>query len=313
VSRSAFIVRRLVQTIPLLLGVLLLAFVLLQVAPGDPARTVAGQRASPEELDRVRAELGLDDPLPAQYLNYVADTIRGDLGTAIRKKIPVTEVIVDALPVTLALIGLGAILSLLLAVPLAHWAASGRDRAPDHAVRGFSLLTLTMPTFFVGILLLVFIALPTGWFPVSGYGDSFTDHLRALVLPSVTIAIALAPLLVRSMRSEFIGILNSDYVAMARASGIGGRRMLFRHQLPNAVLPTITLLAVSVGYLLFGIVVVEVTFGLPGLGSEMANAVDGRDYPVIQGITLVFALIVVLTSVAADILYTLIDPRVELR
>ena len=312
-SRGAYIIRRLLLTIPLLLGVLLLAFVLLQVAPGDPARTLAGQRATPEELDQVRSKLGLDESLPVQYVNYVGDAVRGDLGTSIRKKIPVTQVIAHSLPVTLALISLGGVLALVLAVPLAQWAARKRDRPPDHAVRAFSLITLTMPAFLVGILLLVFIALPTGWFPVSGYGDSLPDHLRALVLPSLTIAIALAPLLVRSMRSDFIGILDSDYVAMARASGIGGWRLALRHQLPNAVLPTITLLAVSVGYLLFGIVVVEVTFGLPGLGSEMAAAVDGRDYPVIEGLTIVFALLVVLASLAADVLYTLIDPRVELR
>lgn len=312
-GRGGFVVRRLLQTVPLLLGVLFLVFVLLHLTPGDPARTIAGPRASPAELERVRENLGLDQSLPRQYVDYVGSAITGDLGTSIQLDRPVTELIGDRLPVTLALLASGGTLALLIAVPLAQWAARHRDGLPDHAVRAFSLLALTMPAFWLGILLLILVALPTGWFPISGYGDTFTDHLRALVLPSLTLGIVLSPLLIRSVRSELIDVRESDYIAMARASGIRSWRLALRHELPNVILPSITLLSVEIGWLLFGVVVVENTFGLPGLGQAMSNAVVEKDFPVIQGITLVFALAVVLVYLAADILFAVIDPRIELR
>lgn len=312
-NRWTFVARRCLQTIPLMLGVLLLVFLLLQVTPGDPARTVAGNRATQEQLQQVREELGLNESLPAQYLRYVGNAVKGDLGRSIRQKIPVTEVIAERLGVTLALLATGALLSLLVSVPIAGWAANHRDRAPDHVVLGYSLVTLTMPTFWIGILLLVLIALPTGWFPVSGYGETLPEHIRALFLPSVTLAIALSPLLVRSLRTEFIRVREADYISLGRAIGVSPRRLLLRHELPNAILPAVTLLALSIGYLLFGLVVVENTFGLPGLGQAMVNAVDDRDFPVIQGITLIFALIVVAVYLLADIIYTLIDPRITVR
>jgi peptide/nickel transport system permease protein len=312
-ARGTYVAKRLLQTIPLILGVLLLVFLLLEVTPGDPARTVAGPRASEAEVQQVREDLGLDKSLPERYFSYVQDAVTGDLGTSIRQRIPVTEVIGDRFSITIALIFFGSLFGLAISVPMAQWAARRKDRAPDHFVRAFSIVTLTMPAFWVGILLLVLVALPTGAFPISGYGETIPDHVRALVLPSLTLAISLAPLLIRSLRAEFISVRESDYVALARASGISPLRVALRHELPNAILPAITIVAVSVGFLLFGVVVVEDTFGLPGLGSAMTAAVDDNDFPVIQGITLVFALIVIAVYLVADILYTLIDPRVELR
>ena len=312
-GRLSLVVSRLLQAIPLLLGVVLLVFLLLRVTPGDPARTVAGERASERELEQVRADLGLNDPLPVQYVKYVGDAASGDLGTSIRQRVPVTEVVSDRIPVTLALLAVGSILGLVISVPLATVAARRRDRLPDHFIRLLSLVALTMPAFWVGALLLVTIALPTGWFPISGYGTSFGDHVRALVLPSLTVAISLVPILVRSMRSEFIEVRESDYIAMARACGIGPARLALRHELPNALVPSITLIAVSVGYLLFAVVVVENTFNLPGLGQAMVSAVSERDFPVIQGITLIFSIAVVFVYLIADILYALIDPRIALR
>ena len=312
-GRSRYLVRRLAGLVPLLLGVLFVVFSLLQITPGDPARTISGPRATAEEIAEVRTELGLDRPFLEQYVNYVVDAARGDLGTSIRSGIPVSEVISSGLPRSLMLILLGSGLAMLIATPLAWWSASRRDRLADHAIRGYSTITLTVPMFWTGIVLLTAVALPTGWFPVSGYGGTLAERARALVLPSVTIAIAQAPLLLRGLRTEFLRIQESDYIAVATASGVRGLRRLLRHELPNALVPAVSLTAVSVPYMLFGVVVVETTFGIPGIGKTVTTAVNQKDFPIVQGVTLVFALTTVTTYLIADIVYTLIDPRVELR
>ena len=312
-GRSRYLVRRVAGLVPLLLGVLFVVFSLLQITPGDPARTIAGPRATEEQLAEIRTELGLDRPFLEQYVNYVVDAVRGDLGTSIRSGLPVSEAISSGLPLSLMLILFGSGLAMLIATPLAWWSASRRDRFADHAIRGYSTVTLTVPMFWTGILLLTAVALPTGWFPVSGYGGTLAERARALVLPSVTIAIAQAPLLLRGLRAEFMRIQESDYIAVATASGVTGLRRLLRHELPNALVPAVSLLAISVPYMLFGVVVVETTFGLPGIGKTVTTAVDQKDFPIVQGITLIFALTTVTTYLIADIAYTLIDPRVELR
>ena len=312
-GRSRYLVRRFAGLVPLLLGVLFVVFLLLQITPGDPARTISGPRATQEEVAEVRTELGLDRPFLEQYLSYVVDAVQGDLGTSIRSGIPVSEVIWAGLPLSLMLILLGSGLAMLIATPLAWWSAARRDRLADHAIRGYSTITLTVPMFWTGIVLLTAVALPTGWFPVSGYGETLAERALALVLPSVTIAIAQAPLLLRGLRTEFLRIQESDYIAVATASGVKGLRRLLRHELPNALVPAVSLTAVSVPYMLFGVVVVETTFGLPGIGKTVTTAVNQKDFPIVQGVTLIFALTTVTTYLIADIVYTLIDPRVELR
>ena len=312
-GRSRYLVRRFAGLVPLLLGVLFVVFSLLQITPGDPARTISGPRATQEEVAEVRAELGLDRPFLEQYLSYVVDAAQGDLGTSIRSGIPVSDVILEGLPLSLMLILLGSGLAMLIATPLAWWSAARRDRLVDHTIRGYSTITLTVPMFWTGIVLLTAVALPTGWFPVSGYGETLAERARALVLPSVTIAIAQAPLLLRGLRTEFLRIQESDYIAVATASGVRGLRRLLRHELPNALVPAVSLTAVSIPYMLFGVVVVETTFGLPGIGKTVTTAVNQKDFPIVQGVTLIFALTTVTTYLIADIVYTLIDPRVELR
>lgn len=312
-GRSRYLVRRFAGLVPLLLGVLFVVFSLLQITPGDPARTISGPRATQEEVAEVRTELGLDRPFLEQYLSYVVDAAQGDLGTSIRSGNPVSEVIWEGLPLSLMLILLGSGLAMLIATPLAWWSAARRDRFVDHTIRGYSTITLTVPMFWTGIVLLTAVALPTGWFPVSGYGETLAERARALVLPSVTIAIAQAPMLLRGLRTEFLRIQESDYIAVATASGVRGLRRLLRHELPNALVPAVSLTAVSVPYMLFGVVVVETTFGLPGIGKTVTTAVNQKDFPIVQGVTLIFALTTVTTYLIADIVYTLIDPRVELR
>lgn len=312
-GRFTFVARRILQTVPLLLAVVFVVFVLLEVAPGDPAQVVAGQRATPAQLQEARERLGLDRPFVVRYVVYLSNVVQGDLGASIRSFQPVTEVISERLPVTLWLLAAGTLISLLLSVPLGVIAARHTDRLADHTVRAISLVGLTLPTYWVGILLLQFVALPTGWFPVGGFGETVPDHVRAVILPGLALALSIAPVQIRSLRTSTIGVLESDYVATARSLGIGGTRLVRRHVLRNAIPPTLTLLAVQVGFLFFGAVVVESVFTLPGLGQGMVNAVLSRDFPVVQGITLVFALGVVAVHLAHDIAYALLDPRVEIQ
>ena len=311
-GRYRFVLRRLLQTVPLLLGITVLVFMLLQVTPGDPARTVAGIKASPATVNRVRKELGLDRSLPAQYLSYLNRTIHGNLGRSIQTRVPVTTMIAQRLPVTLWLIVAGVLLALAIAIPCGALAAYRRDHLTDHVIRGGTLIGLGMPIYWVGIMLLIIVALPTGWFPVGGFGYSIPDRLRSIALPALALAIAISPILIRSLRSSVTTVLESDYVCAARSIGLGGSRLVRRHVLRNAAVPTVALLAIQIGYLLFGAVIIENAFNLPGLGQAMITAAGARDFPVVLGITLVFALMVVLVHLVADIVIAGLDPRVHM-
>jgi peptide/nickel transport system permease protein len=313
VGRFGFVTKRLGRLVPLLLGITLVVFLMLKITPGDPARTVAGLRAPQSELVRVRHNLGLDQPVYVQYWRYLGRVSHGDFGSSIRSGASVASIIKASAPVTLWLIIGGTVFAVLLAVPLAVISAVRPDGVVDHIVRGVSLFSLTMPPFWIGIMLILLVAIPTGWFPVGGYGQSAADHARSLFLPALTLGIAIAPLVVRSLRASMISVLDSDYVAAARCAGLSGGGLILRFAMRNAVPPAVTILAAQVGFLLFGSVLVENTFDLPGLGQQMGAAVSYRDFPVIQGVTLVFAVVVVLVYLAADVVLALLDPRVELQ
>jgi peptide/nickel transport system permease protein len=308
-SRYRFVVKRLLTTIPLLLAIVLLVFLILQVTPGDPARQIVGLRASQAELDQVRNALGLSDPVWLQYLHYVGNVLHGDLGYSFKSLSPVSTQISERLPVTLWLLGFGVLFSLLLAVPLAIWTASRPDRPVDHVVRGAGLLGLALPSFWVGIILILTIALPTGLFPVGGFGDTVPEHLRSIILPALTLAISTAPFQIRSLRASMISVLGADYVATGRAMGIRDRRLMRKFVMRNAAPPTIAVLALDVGFLLFGAVVIETTFALPGVGQGLVLATRQRDIPLIQGYTLLFAVAVVVVFLVADIVTAMVDPR----
>ena len=311
-SRSRFVVRRLLQAIPLLLAITFFVFLLLKIAPGDPARLVAGVRAPDERVAEIRTELGLDDSVFTQYVSYLGRVFSGDLGESVRAQQPVTDIIRDSAPVTLWLVVVGTAMSLLISLPQAILAARRPDSGSDQAIRGFSLFGLTMPPFWIAIVLLVAVALPTGWFPVGGFGESFGDKVRSIALPGLTLAISLAPLQIRSMRSAVIDVLNADYVSVAHALGVSERRLLGRHVIRNALPPTVTILALQLGYVLFGAVVIEQAFALPGLGRAMVQAAAQRDFAVVQGLTLLFAVAVVVINIAADVVNSILDPRVSL-
>jgi peptide/nickel transport system permease protein len=310
---TRYLVLRLGQTVPVVVAALLAAFLLLKVVPGDPARAIAGPRATDEAVASIRADLGLDDSLPEQFARYIGRVVQGDLGTTTTGNVEVTTLIRENGVVTVWLVAAGILMSLLLAVPFAVLAAKRADRAVDHAIRAGSLVGLALPTFWVGMMLATYVALPTGWFPVGGWPDDTLGRLRAIVLPSLTIAVGIAPVLIRSLRVSLIRVFDSEYVAAARSIGLSGWRLTRRWVLRNALAPVVSLLATLMGYLLFGAVLVEVTFGLPGLGQTMVSGAVNRDFNIVQGLTLVLVLAVITINLLADVLLGVLDPRISLR
>jgi peptide/nickel transport system permease protein len=297
----------------MLLGIVFLVFLLLKLTPGDPARQIAGLRASEQELEQVRERLGLNDSPFIQYTRYLGNVLHGDLGYSYKSEQKVTTLIAQRLPVSIWLIGFGALFSLLLSVPLGIVSALRRDHPVDHTIRALGLVGMTMPSFWVGIILILVVALPTGLFPVGGFGTTFPEHVRSIILPALTLAIAMAPIQIRGLRTSVIAVLESDYVATGRSIGVPRRRLIRRFVLRNAVPATITLLALNIGYFLFGSVVIETTFALPGVGEGLVLAARQRDIPTIQGYTLLFAALVVLVFLLADVAIAAVDPRVEIQ
>ena len=310
-SRYAFVGRRLLQSAPLLLAVTLLVFLITKVTPGNPARIMLGPRATDEQVAALSHELGYDRGVLAQYWTFLTRLVQGDLGTSARTGDPVTTVIGDHLAPTLWLVVATMLVTVLAAVPLAWVAATHRDGWLDHLLRTSSIVVLYLPTFWVGLVLIRFVALPTGWFPVSGFGETYAEHLRSVVLPGVTLALAMAPVVARSLRTSMVDVLESDYVTAARAAGVSGLRLFRWYVLRNSLSPAVSLLAVQIGFLLFGVVVLEVTFDIHGLGSELVTAAVGKDLLVTQGVTLVFAVAVVAVNLLADLLQAAVDPRVQ--
>lgn len=314
-SRSwpRFVAWRLLQTVPLLLAVTLLVFLITKVTPGDPARIILGPRASDEAVAELARRLGYDQGVLGQFTTFVSNLLHGDLGASARTGQPVTDVIGGHLAPTVWLVTASVVLTAVAAVPLAWLAATHRDGWLDHTLRSTSIVVLYLPTFWVGLVLIRFVALPTGWFPVAGFGEDLAGKLRSVVLPAVALSLALAPVIARSLRSSMVAVLDSEYVAAARAGGISGARLFRWYVLRNSVSPAISLLAVQAGFLLFGVVVLEATFDIHGLGSTLVSAAVGKDLLVIQAITLVFAIAVVVVNLAADMLQAALDPRVRPR
>jgi peptide/nickel transport system permease protein len=312
VSLGGYVGRRLLHLVPIALGVTILCFFLIHLVPGDPARTILANQATDQRVALLRHQWGLDRPLPVQYEKFMGRTVRGDLGTSLFYGVPAGRLVLQRLPVTLWLIGLGALLSVLIAVPLAAFAATHRDRLPDHVVRAVPLVGLGFPAFWIGIVLLLVFGLHLGRaFPVGGYGNGFPGHLRSMFLPALTVAFGIAPILVRSLRASLLEVLESDYIVTARSKGLPERRVLARHALRNAVISTVSVLGVNIGYLVGSTLVIENVYALPGVGQLMINSINQRDFPVVQGVTLVFSVMVVLVYLLTDIAHALLDPRVR--
>jgi len=307
---TSFVTRRLLQLIPTLIFILVVIFVLVRLLPGDPASAILGDRARDEDVVRINAELGLDQPLAVQFLIFVKSIATGDLGNSIHLKVSVASLIADRLPVTLSLTLLAALIAVLLAVPLAFVAATRPGGSGDNAIRGVFQVGLSMPVFYVGLILLTVFGARLGWFPIGGYGDTFGEHLYHLFLPALTLALSLAAVLMRNLRAAIIGVVGAEYVDFARAKGLRPRLIMVRHVLRNALISTVTLFGLQVGTLLGGAVITETVFAIPGAGRLMIDSIYGRDYPVVQGLTLALAVVVSLTFLLTDIVQAWLDPRV---
>ena len=307
---SSFFLRRLLQLVPTLIFIFVVTFVIVRLLPGDPTSAILGDRATDADVERINRNLGLDKPLPVQFLVFVGRILQGDLGSSIHLKVPVLDLILQRLPVTLLLTGMAALIAVALAVPLAFVAALKRDRAADNVIRGAFQVGLSTPVFYLGLVLLTIFAARFRWFPVGGFGESFGDHLYHLFLPALTLALSLAAVLMRNLRSAILEVVGAEYVAFARSKGLSPRLVLTRHVLRNALISTVALFGLSIGTLLGGAVITETVFAIPGVGRLMIESIYGRDYPVIQGLTLALALLVSLVFLVTDIVQAALDPRI---
>jgi peptide/nickel transport system permease protein len=301
-----FIVRRLFLTIPVLLGVATLVFALLHLVPGDPAQVMLGESAAASDVDELRTRLGLDRPLPAQYLQFISGVVQGDFGTSFRYGTPVFQEIAQRLPNTLQLATAAMSVAILIAIPLGVLGALYRGRAIDQAAMTVSLVGISMPNFWLGPLLAIVFAVGLGWLPVSGIGD-----WRHLVLPAVTLGAALAAILARMTRASLIEELRELYVLAARARGLSQTRAVLRHALRNSLIPVVTILGLQFGAVLTGTIITETIFSWPGVGRLLIQAINFRDYPLIQGCILFIATTYVMVNLLVDLAYGWLDPRIR--
>ncbi len=304
----AYLGRRLIQSILILLGISIITFALLYLLPADPVRQIAGRSATPATVESIRRQLGLDQPFLVQYGRYLWSLLHGDLGRSYIQRSEVAQLIVSRLPATLLLMVGAIVCELLIGITMGLVAAVRRGSATDQSLMVASFVGVSAPQFVVGLLLLYVFAVRLSWFPIGGYGT-----FSHLVLPSLTVGILGAGWYARMMRSSMIDVLRQDYIRTARAKGLARGAILIRHALPNAVLPIIAMIGIDVGILMGGIVVVESVFGWPGIGQLVWQAIQRVDIPIIMGVTLVSAFAIVFGNLLADTIAPFIDPRIKLR
>ncbi|HEV7336938.1 MULTISPECIES: ABC transporter permease [Bosea] len=310
----AFIVRRIITTIPVMAFVALFVFSLLYIAPGDPAAVIAGDQASPADVERIRASLGLDRPYLVRFGEWFFRVLQGDLGTSIFTSLPVTQLIAQRIEPTLSLMVLTLILAVSIAVPLGVVAAWKAGTWVDRAVVGFAVLGFSVPVFVIGYLLAYTFALKLDWVPVQGYtpiAQGLWPWFKNLILPAITLGTVYIALIARITRATMLDVLQQDYIRTARSKGVAQNSILFLHALKNAAVPIITIIGIGVALLIGGAVVTESVFAIPGLGRLTLDAILRRDYPVIQGVVLIFSFVYVLVNLAIDLIYTLVDPRIR--
>jgi peptide/nickel transport system permease protein len=307
-----FVAIRVLGMVPVVLLVSTLAFVLIHLVPGDPARQNLPRQATQAQVDQRRAELGLDRPLPAQYFAFLGGALTGDFGQSIGSREDVRSLIARRAGPSALLVAYALLVSVLLAFPLAIVAAMKRETWVDRTIQVVPTFTFVMPPFWLALLLITVFSLQLGLFPTSGYGDTFPEHVQSLTLPAVTMGLFLFPILVRLLRSGVIETMKMEYVEAARARGLSETRVMLKHVLRNSVISTVTILGFLLAVLLSATVIVEQIFSIPGLGSLLVSSVNGRDYPVVQALTLLFGLAVPVASLMTDLAYAALDPRVRL-
>lgn len=305
---ASYIGRRLLQTVLILIGISFVTFVLLYLVPADPARQIAGRSATAQTVENIREQLGLNLPFYQQYLRYLGGLVQGDLGRSYLQRTEVAELIASRLPASLLLMAGAITCELILGLTMGIIAALKRGSRTDDALMIASFVGVSAPQFVIGILLLYVFAVQLGWFPIGGYGT-----FAHLVLPSVTLGFLGAGWYARMMRSSLIEVMHQDYIRTARATGVGRAKVIFRHALPNAILPIVAMIGIDIGLFMSGIVVVESVFGWPGIGQLAWQAIQRVDIPIIMGVTLVSAFAIVIGNLLADLITPFIDPRIKLR
>ncbi|HQC87637.1 MAG TPA: ABC transporter permease [Acetomicrobium sp.] len=303
-----YFVRRMAFLVLTLLGATIVIFSMLHLAPGDPIDLIVGPNVTPEVRENIRHQYGLDRPLAVQYLSFMKSLLHGDLGKSIIQHKPVSELIAERFFVTLELSLTALFISFLISIPIGIKAALKRNTVTDYALMALSLIGISMPTFWFGLMLLYIVAFKLRFFPISGYGT-----WRHLFLPALTIGITDAALLARMVRSSMLEVIRQDYIRTARSKGLPERVVINRHALRNALIPIITLLGLRIGGVVGGSVVVEIVFARPGLGRLMVDSILARDYPVVQGVMVVLTTCIILGNLLADILYAVVDPRIKLK
>jgi peptide/nickel transport system permease protein len=310
----AYAVRRILATIPVMLFVALFVFSLLYIAPGDPAAIIAGDQATPADVERIRASLGLDRPFVVRFGEWLWQVMHGDLGTSIFTNLPVSHMIAQRIEPTTSLMVLTILFSVVVAIPLGVVAAWKHGTWIDRCVMVLAVFGFSTPVFVLGYLLAYLFALKLDWLPVQGFtpiSQGFIPFLRSLALPTIALGLIYIALLARITRATMLEVLSQDYVRTAKAKGVGQRAVLFVHALKNAAVPIVTIVGIGVALLIGGAVITESVFAIPGLGRLTVDAILRRDYPVIQGVILLFSFVYVLVNLAVDLLYTLFDPRIR--
>ncbi len=310
---TAFFVKRLAFSVITLFGVLTIVFFIVRVLPGDPALVILGDQASQSAIDALRVRLGLNDPLFVQYLRFLGGVVVGDWGVSMVSGRPVVEEIMKVLPATIELTVVSLILGAAIGIPLGVWSAVRRNELPDYIVRIASLLGLSLPAFVSAILLLLVFSIQLRWFPVmsSAQGDTLLERGRNLALPAINLGLIMAAYITRVARSAMLEVLNQDYVRTARAKGLAFGVIVWRHCLRNALIPVVTVVGLYLGILIGNSVLTEIVFNRPGLGKLIVGALNQRDYTMLQGMMVIYTLIVVLVNLLTDLFYGLIDPRIQ--
>jgi peptide/nickel transport system permease protein len=311
---NLFLLRRLLAAIPVVIVVTIFVFALLHLAPGDPAAIIAGDLATADDVARIRAKLGLDQPLLIQFFTWVGQLLHGDLGNSIFSAHPVAQLIAQRIEPTLTLTAMTLLISIALAVPLGVIAAWRVGSWIDRGVMGFAVFGFSVPGFVIGYVLIWLFAIELDWLPVQGYtplAQGFRPWLSNIILPSVTLALAYMALIARITRAAMLETLSQDYIRTAHAKGLATPAVLLRHALHNASVPIVTVIGIGVALLIGGVVITESVFAIPGLGRLTVDAILRRDYPVIQGIILVFSGAYVVINLVVDMLYTVLDPRIR--
>ncbi len=310
---TGYLIRRLMQSVVVVIGVTIITFIFLHLLPGNPIRAILGTRASPQAVRELTIEYGFNKPLPVQYLVWVGNLIHGNLGYSYKLNETVTALLAQRIPKTLFLTGTAAILAIVLAIPAGMWQAVRRNKPDDYAGTGLIFIFYSMPTFWLGLILIIIFSETLNWLPSEAPQDQFSvfSQLNGMVLPVATLTLVTLALFTRYMRSSMLEQSIQDYVRTARAKGVSNRAVLFKHVLRNALLPMVTLIGLSIPGILSGSLVTETVFNYPGMGLLFYQAAEGDDFPVLLGVTIVVAIATVLGNLIADILYAVVDPRIR--